>query len=85
MLQAGMSEGDQAVKKINFTLDSLIDKYENLHERLDQLISKNGVLFLWAKSSILICSQWIVCSKWQGLRERFSLKLADLTGHQRRR
>ena len=35
-----MNEGDQAVTKANYTLDTLIDRYENLQEKLDELQSK---------------------------------------------
>ena len=42
-IQAGMNEGDQTVKKINYTLDTLIDKYEDLHERLDKLMGEISV------------------------------------------
>ena len=38
-----MNEGDQAVNKIDYTLDTLIDKYEDLHERLDKLMGERGV------------------------------------------
>ena len=32
-----MNEGDQLVAKLNYTLDTLIDKYENISEKLDDL------------------------------------------------
>ena len=35
--QAGMNEGDQLVTKINFTRDLLIDNYENLQDKMEEL------------------------------------------------
>ena len=35
-----MNEADQMVTKVNYTLDTLIDKYESLQERLDEMQSK---------------------------------------------
>ena len=32
-----MNEGDQLVTKINFTLDLLIDNYENLQDKMEEL------------------------------------------------
>ena len=39
--QAGMNEGDQLVTKINFTLDLLIDNYENLQDKMEELNGKH--------------------------------------------
>ena len=35
-----MNEGDQLVTKINFTLDLLIDNYENLQDKMEELNGK---------------------------------------------
>ena len=46
-----MNEGDQLVAKLNYTLDTLIDKYENISEKLDDLqgMSLHGSFFLVSK------------------------------------
>ena len=37
LLQVGSNQGDQAVSKVNYTLDTLIDKYETLQEKHDSV------------------------------------------------
>ena len=33
----GLSPGEEIVAKVNFTLEGLMDKYEHLQQKLDQL------------------------------------------------